>query len=121
VFGDSDRGQRDCCTQCDNRHRKQRESPERDRYDDYCKQPESPERDRYDDYCKQPESPERDRYDDYRKQPESPRSLRSGVSLRSSSLVTLASAVLASSAFPERAAPFIPARVGWFDSLCGWD
>ena len=42
-------------------------------------------------------------------------------SLCSSSLVPLPPAVLTSSAFPGRPAPFIPTHVGWFDSLCGWE
>jgi len=38
-------------------------------------------------------------------------------SLRSS--LAALTAVLTSSGRYERAAPFIPARIGWFDSLCG--
>jgi len=70
---------------------------------------------------KQPESPRKNTWNRHRKQPESPRPLRSGASLRSSSLVALTPAVLASSAVPERPAPFIPTRLGWSNSLCGWE
>jgi hypothetical protein len=53
-----------------------------------------------------------DRFRDYglRKQRESPRSLRSKGSLRAS-LASLVP-VLTSPVFPERPAPFIPARIG---------
>jgi len=89
---------------------------------------------------KQPESLRSNDWNRHRQQPENPRPLRSRASLSTEraelsrdderrprasleprASLTAFAAVLASSGFPERAAPFIPTRFGWFDSLSGWE